>query len=199
MEEDEMKTVVVYYHPYNKSFCHAILDQVINSSLKAGHEIDIIHLNVENFWPVMTSEDLQGFVKHQMVDPQSIEYAKRVKKADHLIMIFPIWWELMPAMIKGFIDKIIFPGTCYEYTQSGLGMRSLMPNVKVTIFSTMNTPKFIYQLIYGNALKNALVKGTFKKSGVRKVKWVSFHMVKGSSDKKRKDWLKKVERLVTKG
>lgn len=66
----------------------------------------------------------------------------------------------------------------------GLGMYSLMPNLKVTIISTMNTPKLMYQFVCGNALKNALVKGTFKKSGIKGVKWISFNMVKGSSNKK---------------
>lgn len=198
MEDKQVKTVIVYNHPYDKSFCHAILERAKNSALKAGHEVDIINLDEDNFNPVMTGKDLLGFVKHEMVDSQAIDYAERIKETDHLILIFPIWWELMPAMMKGFLDKIVFPGTFYHYTKSGFGMYSLMPNLKVTIISTMNTPKLMYRFVYGNALKNALVKGTFKKSGIKNVKWISFNMVKGSSDKKRENWLKKVENIVMK-
>ncbi len=69
----------------------------------------------------------------------------------------------MPAMTKGFIDKIIFPGATYNYTKSGYGMETLLTNLKsVTVVSTMNTPKIMYKFIYGNAIYKSLIKGTFK-------------------------------------
>ena len=105
----------------------------------------------------------------------------------------------MPAMTKGFIDKVIFPGGAYDYTKSGLGMVSLLDKLKsVTVISTMNTPKSVYSLIYGNAVKKALIKGTFKKSGCKNVKWFSYNMIKGSSDTKRQNWLKTNEAKLTK-
>jgi NAD(P)H dehydrogenase (quinone) len=82
---------------------------------KAGGEVDLIDLNKDKFNPVMDEKDLVGFIKHEMIDPQSIDYVNRLKAADQLVLIFPIWWELMPAIMKGFIDKVFFPGSAYEY------------------------------------------------------------------------------------
>lgn len=190
-----MKTLIVYNHPYDGSFCHAILECVKKEILASKNEVDIIDLDSDGFNPVMTGEDLLAFKKHIIVDELAQEYTQRLKKADHLVMIFPIWWELMPAMTKGFIDKVIFPGSAYEYTKSGTRMISLLNNLKsTTIITTMNTPKPIYQIIYGNALKNALIKGTFKKCGFKNVKWISFNMVKFSSDKKRSKWLSSLKK-----
>lgn len=191
-----MKTVIVYNHPYEKSFCHAILEAAQKGAQQAGHEVDIIDLDKDKFNPVMTGEDLRGFVKHTMVDEMSIDYFNRIKTADNLILIFPIWWEVMPAMMKGFIDKVFFPGSFYGYTESGKGMQTFFPNMKITIITTMNTPAPVYRFIFGNAIKNALIKGTFRKTGFKNVKWISFNMVKGSTDQKRKDWLKKVEESI---
>lgn len=190
-----MKTLIVYNHPYEGSFCHSILDTVKKGILEAGNEVDIIDLDRDCFNPVMSGEDLLAFRNHKAVDKQAIDYMKRLKEADHLVLIFPIWWELMPSMMKGFIDKVIFPGSIYSYTKSGYGMKNMLNNLKsTTVITTMNTPKLVYKLIYGNTVKKALINGTFKKIGFKNVKWISFNMVKSTSDKKRKKWLDNIEK-----
>jgi len=193
-----MKLVIVYNHPYEGSFCNAILNSVNNGAAAAGHEIDVINLDKDKFNPVMSSEDLLAFRNKKSIDPIAINYIQRVKSADQVVFIFPIWWELMPALMKGFIDKVIFPGELYDYNRSGFGMVSLAENIKkITIITTMNTPLIMYKLIYGNAIKKALIKGTIQKTGNRKVKWLSLNMVKFSSDSKRKKWLAQIEKRFT--
>ncbi|MFD1441124.1 NAD(P)H-dependent oxidoreductase [Lacticaseibacillus hegangensis] len=184
-------TVIVTSHPYDGSFCHALMASAKAGAEKAGNTVDVIDLEADGFDPVMHSKDLIGFLKHKAQDPQAIDYIERVKAADHLILIFPIWWELMPAMMKGFIDKVVFPGETFNYTKGGMGMASNLPNLKsTTIMTTMNTPKSLYRWVFGNAIQRALVRGTFVKMGLKHVKWMSCNMVKKSSDAKRQGWLK---------
>ncbi len=92
----------------------------------------------------------------------------------------------MPALMKGFIDKVIFPGIAYQYKDTGLGMYSLLDNLKgVTMITTMNTPpSFAYRLLFGNAIKKAMLLGTFWKIGVKNRKWINYAQVKPASDKK---------------
>lgn len=189
-----MNTLIIYNHPYEGSYNHAILESVVKGITRAQGEYEVIDLDKENFNPVMTSADLLGFVKHQAVDPIAISYAEKIKEADHLFFIFPIWWEMMPALTKGFIDKVIYPGLTYDYKENGISMVSLLPKLKATtVITTMNTPKIMYKLTYGNALKKALIKGTFKKSGMKNVNWISLNMVKMSKVEKRQKWLKNIE------
>ncbi len=97
--------------------------------------------------------------------------------------------------MKGFIDKVIFPGEFYNYKSNGHSMVPLIKNIKkVTVVTTMNTPSIMYKFIYGNAIKKALIKGTLQKTGNKKVKWLSLNMVKFSSDSKRKKWLIQIEK-----
>ena len=194
-----MKVAVVFNHPYEGSYCNAILESVKSGLQKANHELDIIHLDKENFNPVMTAEDLKAFRDKKPVDLKVIEYKKRLEQADHLVFIFPIWWELMPALMKGFIDKVIFPGVAYDYVNgSNTRMKPLMTNIKgVTVITTMNTPRILYRLIFGNAVQKALMRGTFWKLGYKNRKWISLNMVKSVSDEKRKSWLSKIEKTFT--
>lgn len=193
-----MKVVLVFNHPYDGSFCNAILNTVKSGLVKGNHEIDLIHLDKDNFNPVMTAADLKGFRDKKPVDPQVIEYSNRIKNADHLVFIFPIWWELMPAMTKGFIDKVIFPGVAYDYTnESNTRMKPLWENLKgVTIITTMNTPQWLYLLLFGNAIKKAMIAGTFWKIGFKNRKWISFNQVKMVSHDKRKKWLSQLEKKI---
>lgn len=189
-----MRVVIVFNHPYSKSYCNAILDAVTKGLQKAQNEIDLIHLDNDVFNPVMTAADLEGFKNRIPIDPKVIEYKQRLNNADYLVFIFPIWWELMPALTKGFIDKVIFPGVAYDYTANGKGMIPLFKKVKgVTIITTMNTPGILYRLVFANAIKKAVITGTFWKIGYKRRKWINFSMVKMVSEKKRKKWLANLE------
>ncbi len=190
-----MKIVIVYNHPYDGSYCKAILNSVNLGLQQGAHEVDIIDLDKEGFDPVMKAEDLQAFRNKNPVDPKVLEYKKRLEQADHLIFIFPIWWELMPAMMKGFIDKVIFPGLAYDYANaSNTRMKPLLTRLKgVTMITTMNTPKILYWGIFGNAIKKAMMRGTFWKLGYKNRKWISLNMVKMVSPEKRQKWLSQLE------
>lgn len=190
-----LKVVIVFNHPYEGSFCNAILQSVSKGLKEANHEIDLIHLDKDNFNPVMTAADLKAFRDKKPIDIKVIEYEKRIKAADHLILIFPIWWELMPALMKGFVDKVIFPGVAYDYTNSNNTlMKPLWTNIKsVTMITTMNTPNWLYWLLFGNAIKKAMMLGTFWKMGYKNRKWISFNQVKMVSQEKREKWLHSIE------
>lgn len=185
-----MRVAIVFNHPYEKSYCNAILGTVTRGLEKANHEVDLFHLDKDQFNPVMTAQDLKAFVDRKPIDPQVIDYSKRLSKADYLIFIFPIWWELMPALTKGFIDRALFPGIAYDHNPKGHGLVPLLENLKgITVITTMNTPKVMYRLLFGNTIKKALLKGTFKNMGYKNLEWVSFNRVKQASQKKREKWL----------
>ena len=191
-----MKVIIIFNHPYEGSFCNAILNSVTRGLQQANHEVDIINLDKEGFNPVMTSQDLKAFRDKQPLDPKVIEYKDRLELAEQVVFIFPIWWELMPALMKGFIDKVIFPGVAYDYVNgSNTKMKPLLTNIKgVTVITTMNTPGILYRIIFGNAIQKALMRGTFWKTGYKNKKWISFNTVKQVSDEKRKFWLTKLEK-----
>jgi len=194
-----MKVVIIFNHPYEGSYCNAILQSVLSGLKKAGHEADLIYLDKEEFDPVMRAKDLQAFVQAKnkplsltSLDPKVLEYRERMRDAGHLIFIFPIWWELMPAMTKGFIDKVVFPGIVYDYGKRTM-IKKLTDVKGITLITTMNTPSIMYKLLFGNAIKRSFFTGTFWKMGYPNRKWISLNMVKFVSDQKRKKWLANIE------
>ncbi|MBB6459037.1 NAD(P)H-dependent oxidoreductase [Flammeovirga kamogawensis] len=201
-----MKVVIVFNHPYEKSYCNAILEAVTEGLKEANHEVDLIHLDNDEFDPVMRAKDLKAFVtgsrnpeeSYKLLDPQVKDYKNRLENAEHLIFIFPIWWELMPALTKGFIDKLIFPGIAYDFNPKGNRMMKKLNLSGVTMITTMNTPKLLYRILFGNAIKKAMLLGTFWKMGYKNRKWINLNMVKSASDEKRKTWLVDIKRKFAK-
>jgi NAD(P)H dehydrogenase (quinone) len=198
-----MKVLVVFNHPYAQSYCSAILEAV-KSGLSAGnHCLDLIHLDQDDFDPVMRGKDLKAFAMARnnpeaalsLLDARVLEYKDRIQDVEHIVFIFPIWWEIMPARMKGFIDKVIFPGVAYEYSEgSSTGMSSLMKNLSgITLITTMNTPSLLYRLIFGNAIQRALIRGTFWKIGIKNRNWISLANVKSRTQEKRQKWLAEIE------
>lgn len=164
--------------------------------MRAGFEIDVADLIADGFDPVMRQEDLLGFIHHE---PSAAVrgYIERAHLADAMVLIFPIYWEFAPAMIKGFVDKILCPGAFYEQ-KSPIKMSHLMPNLRhIFMLSTMNTPNLAYRFIYGNTLKYALVNGTFKKLGFKNVVWKNHSTVKFISPKPAKNGFLEAENLLS--
>lgn len=194
-----MKTLIVFNHPFDGSYCNAILKAVQQGLTAGGHQFETIHLDKDKFDPVMREKDLLAFAwagkgldkALEKIDPPIFEYKKKLEEAENLVMIFPIWWMSMPAMTKGFVDKVIFPAIAYD--MDGGQLKSRLPLKKVTIISTMNTPADIYKEHFGNSLEGSLIKGTFNQIGIKDVRWISLNMVKRVSEEQRKTWLKEIE------
>ena len=196
-----MRTLFVYNHPYDGSFCNALLCAALNGVSRCGGESDIINLDKEGFDPVMSSSDLKAFVTARkepgkalmMLDKKVIDYKARLEKANHLVFIFPVWWMLMPALTKGFIDKVIFPSVAYEYGAKGQMLCRLWNLKRVTVVTTMGGPAQVYDTLMGNAVWRALSHGTFEAIGVEHCKWLNFDYVSGVSPERRSEWLQQVE------
>lgn len=194
-----MRTVIVFNHPYEGSYCNAILQSVTKGLQQAGHQVDLMHLDNDRFNPAMSREDLKAFIDHVPTDPMVIDYTERLKKANHLVFIFPIWWDIMPAMTKGFIDRVLCPGIAYDHHPRGFGLVPLLKNLtSVTIITTMNKPGIMYSLLIGNLIKKVMVRSVFKTMGYKSIKWISFTSVKSVGQKRREKWLANLETRFSK-
>ena len=195
-----MNTLIVFNHPYGGSFCGAILAAVERGLKTGGHKCRVINLDQDDFDPVMRSKDLLAFVGAgragedalDAIDDQVREYKGHLEWAEHLVMIFPVWWMTTPAMTKGFIDKVIFPAIAYDMKDGRLVSRLSLR--KVTVITTMNTPADIYREVFGNPLEGSLIKGTFRQIGIENIEWTSLSEVKQVSREQREAWLEEIER-----
>ncbi len=190
-----MKTLIVLNHPYDQSYCAAMAQAVKIGTEAANREVDFLYLDIDNFNPVMTGPELLAWREGKALDPKVLEYQARIKQADHLVFVFPIWWEAMPALTKGFIDKVFIKNFAYVEPPNNWRWENKLPHIKqVTLITGMTTPKVMYRLFFSNAIYKIMLRGTFNKIGIKKVKWLNYDTSKNVSRKDHAKWLHDIER-----
>ena len=183
-----MKTVIIFDHPYtatasdnvphHRSFLAALLKSVLTRLKQAGDTIDLMDLHADHFNPVMSAADLTNWRRGLPTDPQVADYQQRLLAADRIIFMFPVWWEVMPAMTKGFLDKVYAKGQLYD-AKSMRTKFSKQP--KIEIITTMSTPNWAYRLLFGAPLAKLLFRGTFLKTRLWQFKWQNFAQIEKKS------------------
>lgn len=183
-----MKTVIIFDHPYtatagdnvphHRSFLAALLKQVTAQLHQENNAIDLIDLHADGFNPVMSADDLSNWRRGQPIDPQVADYQQRLLAADRIIFMFPVWWEVMPAMTKGFLDKVYAKGQLYQADNM---QTKLTKQPQVDIITTMSTPNWAYRLLFGAPLAKLLFRGTFLKTRLWHFKWHNFAQVEKKS------------------
>lgn len=113
-----MKTLIIYAHPNDKSYNASILETV-KENLSSKHELKILDLYKEKFDPVLRF-DTTHRRRDLAHDVAMKDYRDLITWADQLIFIFPTWWSGMPAILKGFIERVFVTGFAYENTPRGL-------------------------------------------------------------------------------
>nr|WP_168119927.1 NAD(P)H-dependent oxidoreductase [Paenibacillus sp. HB172176] len=185
--------------PHRRSYSAALLAAVTRGLKSSGHTIDLIDLHEDCFNPVTTAEDLVAWRQRKTIDPLVADYQQRLIAADRIIFLFPIWWEAMPAMTKGFLDKVFVKETIYTEGKGGKPFISLLPNLKaVNLLTVMSTPNFFYRYFFGNPITKILFRGTFRKMGVHKLRWHNFTGMERRSLEERQRFLVKAERRFAK-
>jgi len=114
-----MRVLVVYAHPLATSFNSALHAQVLATLRARGHEIDDCDLYAESFDPVLTAEDLQLYNDISANRHRVASYVDRLLAANALVLMYPVWNEGFPAIMKGFLDRVFLPGVSFEKDREG--------------------------------------------------------------------------------
>ncbi|MFT8317671.1 MAG: NAD(P)H-dependent oxidoreductase [Sporolactobacillus sp.] len=160
---------------------------------QSGTAYHLIDLYSEKFDPVLIF-NRQKRRSDMKTDPSTAEYRRWVEQADHLIFIYPIWWSTMPAILKGFLDRVLVSG--FAYTYQGPYPQGLLKKKAATLIYTMDSPS-LYARLFRRNIEWKSVKGpVFHFCGIKPVKRLVFYSVRTSDEKKRRKFLKRVDRLA---
>ena len=187
----KVKTVI-FSHPWDGSFNKAILDQVVKKLDETKEKYTVIDLNKDGFNPVMSEEELSLYSQGKSNAPLVLKYREILKNTDELILIFPIWWMSMPAILKGFFDKVMVKGFAYENTKNGI--KGLLTNIKTAkMITTAEVPKILLSITgFGITMKKANLGGV----GIKKTKWIHYSFKAKGKDEDRKKFFEKVKEFV---
>ena len=185
------KIVLINGHPNNESFNFALAEAYKKGAENSGTEIKEIIIRNLDFNPNLEF----GYKKRIELEPDLIKAWEIIQWADHLVWMHPVWWGGLPAITKGFIDRLFLPGFAFKYRENSVWWDKLLTGKTAHIITTLDQPSWYYRIFYGRPSVNQLKKSTLEFCGIKPVKVTYIGIIKNSKDEQRKKWIEKVYSL----
>lgn len=186
------RILIVLGHPSNDSLCASLAERYAESARSAGKETRLLRLSDLQFDPILW----QGYRGNQPLEPDLQAAQAAVTWADHLVFVYPLWWGAMPALLKGFIDRVFLPGYAFKYRKNSSLWDKLLAGRSAQLIVTMDSPPWYFKWVNRMPGHQQMKKTILQFSGITPVRITSFGPVRSASESQRNAWLTKVERLA---
>ena len=183
------RILIIQGHPAEQSLCGALAKEYEQGAQESGHTVRILAVRDLKFESVLH----EGYKVIQPLETDLILAQNEIKSADHIVIVFPIWWGGMPALLKGFIDRVFLPGFAFKYRQGSLWWDKLLKGKSAHIIATMDTPPWYFRIFYRDAGINQMRRTILQYCGVKPVKVTRIGRVKDTTDAWKNAWLSKVK------
>jgi putative NADPH-quinone reductase/1,4-dihydroxy-2-naphthoate octaprenyltransferase len=185
-----MNVLIILGHPRTDSLCGALADAYGKGARAAGTEVRRLDLATLDFDP-----DVHTPSPNQQAFEDDIREARElILWAEHLVFVYPTWWGTLPALLKGFLDRVLTPGFAFNTCEGGTGYQGLLGGRSAQLITTMDTPPLIHRLVYRQPGRNAMARATLGFCGIRPVRSLVCGSVKDSTLKQRQHWLEQASR-----
>lgn len=185
------KILIINGHPNKESLNFGLAEAYKKGALESNAEVKTIIISNLKFNPNLEF----GYQKRTELEPDLLDSWDKIKWADHLVWVHPVWWGGLPAIMKGFIDRLFLPGFAFQYRENSLFWDKLLKGKTARIITTLDQPSWYYWLVYGKPSVNQLKKSTLQFCGINSVKVLYLGIIRNSKDKKRLKWVAEVEKL----
>ncbi len=154
------RALVLFAHPCEESFSAALHSEVVSALQGRGWDVDDCDLNAEGFNPVLSESERRGYHDEPANTGPVARYVERVREADALVMVFPVWNFGYPAILKGFLDRVFLPGVSFKLGEDG----KVRPNLR-------NITKLAAVTTYGGTRMRAMLCGDPPRKCVTRAVW----------------------------
>jgi putative NADPH-quinone reductase len=153
-----MRFLIIESHPYEGSFTTGAATMIRKVLMDKGYTVENISLVDDLFNPVMSADELKLWREGKSTDKLVEKYQAMITKADMLVIPFPIWWGNMPAILKGFWDKVFLPGWAFS--------PSSITGKKAVVITTMTSSSATFNEHLQNPVRGAFIKNTLEMCGI---------------------------------
>lgn len=192
-----MRVLVVYCHPCEESFNRAVCDCAIKALNDAGNEVRLLDLYAMGFDPTMRPEEWRDYHTPQVNEMPVAEHLAMVKWAEALVFVYPTWWFGLPAMLKGWCDRVFVPHTTFDMPTDSQPMGPKLTNIRrIAIFTTCGATWWISKLV-GEPGRRTILRGLRWLCHPKcKTNYLAHYKMDTSTARSRAHFLGRVEQLA---
>lgn len=186
--------LIINGHPRSDSLSSA-LAQAYAEGARTSAEVRVIDVSRLEFalsYPTRTAYDnkVEGHLEPDLLKAQA-----DIRWADHLVFVYPQWWGGVPALLKGFIERVFLPGFAFKYRKGSPLQDQLLKGKTARLLVTMDAPGWYNRLVYRNAVHNAMLYPTLQFCGIKPVRISEYTVVRSASPQTIQRWLEQTRRL----
>lgn len=185
------RILVILGQPDGKSYGGALAQAYAEGARAAGADVKEIRLGEIEFNPAPRP----GQLKPGQFEPDLVQAQDAIKWAEHLVFVYPIWWGTIPALLKGFIERVFTPGFAVNFRDGSFRWDKLLAGRSARLIVTLNTPSLVYRWILGRPGHTTMRRTVLKFCGIKPVRITEVGPIKNSTDAQRARWLQGVRAL----
>jgi putative NADPH-quinone reductase len=193
-----MRTLLVIAHPCEDSFCHAAADAALRGLRRGGHEVDVIDLYQVGFRAAMSLEERLAYEGDSpILDEQVAEHVELLQRAEALVFVYPTWWSGLPAILKGWLERVMVPGVGFCFDERSKKVRPGLCQVRRIVgITTYGSPRSYVRVVNDNG-RRTLTRALRMSCGVRaRPLWLGLYAIDTSTPDDRRAFLRRVERRL---
>ena len=187
---EQQRILVVLGHPQAGSLCAGMAHAYADGARQAGAEVRFLNVGQLVFHPV-----LLGYGAAQPLEPDLAAAQANIAWAGHLVWVYPIWWGAMPALLKGFIDRVFLPGYAFKYRTGSSLWDKLLAGRSAELLVTMDSPPWYFRFVTRMPGHHQMKKAILEFCGIRPVRVHSFGPVRGARPERLAQWVEASRRL----
>ena len=192
-----MRVLVLYAHPVETSFQGALHRAVVAALTAAGHSVDDCDLYAENFDPALSRQERLDYHDTSINQRAVEDYVRRVKQAEAMVLVFPVWNFGYPAILKGFFDRVFLPGVSFDLTSDGNVIGLLTHIRKLAAVTTYGGTRF-RAILAGDPPRKAVKRVLWGQTSPRtKVTYLAYYDMNRSTDASRAKFLTRTTKIMS--
>jgi NAD(P)H dehydrogenase (quinone) len=196
---DELQFLVVHAHPDRASFSRALCDTAVAALLQSGHTVMVLDLYADQFEARLSLEERLAYeTATPIIDPLVQRYADLVKSADGMVFVYPTWWWGMPAILKGFFERVFVPGVSFTLDPSSNKVEAGLSNLRHVVgISTYGSSKVAMRVFQdgGRRLVNRCIRVLAPKFRCKST-WLGLYKMDRSTQREREAFLRQVKSVM---
>jgi putative NADPH-quinone reductase len=192
-----MKVLVVYCHPCEESFNAGVRDAAMEALRAGGHEIKLLDLYAMGFDPVLTARQRRDYHTPGLNETGVEEHLAALRWCEALIFVYPTWWYGLPAMLKGWLDRVWLPHATFSMPEGAKPIGRVLTNIRtIGAISTLGSPRW-WWWIMGAPGRRTLLTGLSVLCAPRcRTFWMGLHRMDSATDADRAGFLAAVRRRL---
>lgn len=192
------QVLVVVAHPCDDSFTHAAARAALDGLDRAGHRTDVIDLYAEGFRTAMSLDERLAYeTPDPVLDDQVARYIALLRAADTIVFVYPTWWSGLPAILKGWLERVTVPGVGFTFDERTGKVRPGLTHLRRIVgVSTYGSPRRYVLLINDNG-RRTLTRALKMAAGLRaRTTWLGMYALDTSTADDRARFLEAVARRL---